>query len=191
MPYPLILLAFLLAHSTASISSSLDANFESYNDSSSYTLNLNIWKIAINKTSNSDYDYSQLEFTDSYNLADYKITSFVRLAEHSSQQDEHEQSFSIGTDYKSCNFSIGSRQDILGTALLIRPECRFKYSLDNYSIEHKYAYIYTKLSNYFSAKVKIFITDKVYLSLQHKSFHGIDNASYDWKLNTVSFGIEF
>jgi hypothetical protein len=166
----------------------IDANLSKYNGIDTYNINADFPHFNFQSVKTSKYAYELAELNKSIDFNQiFSLLGFARVMQHSTQSHKLEQTVSGGLRYKKCSVSVGVRDDILGKELLLRPSCTFK----TFNLQHKYSYIHTAVSNYFSAKLKLFLSEKIYLATTYKAFTGRRVDTYDWKLHTVSIGLGF
>lgn len=178
-----LVLAVLLVSASHSKAFSVAGNYKEFEGVQSYNLAVNYGIIDYEHIKSSKYFYQAVE-------ANYKHNNwlgYARLAEHSKSLTKAEQTVSVGYQLiEACSVSVGHREDITGSSLLIRPSCG--YRLDNLGV--KAAYIYTDNSNIYTLKVKYEVTDTIFIKYRLLKFDA-DNAVYSYTANAISFGVNF
>ena len=178
-----LILAVFLATAFHSKALSISGNFKEFNGVQSYNLAVNYGIIDYEYIQSSKYFYEALEANYKHN----KWLGYARLAEHSKSASKTEQTVSIGYQLiEVCNVSVGHREDVTGSSLLIRPACN--YSIGNLGV--KAAYIYTDNSNIYTLKLTYELTDTIFIKYKSLKFDA-DNAMYSYKANAISFGVKF
>ena len=82
--------------------------------------------------------------------------------------------------------SVGHREDVAGSSILIRPSCG--YGIENLGV--KGAYIYTNNSNIYTVKLTYELTDTIFIKYKLLKFEA-NNAVYSYTANAISFGVNF
>ena len=178
-----LVLAVLLLSTSHSKALNIAGNYKEFEDVQSYNLAVNYGIIDYEYIKSSKYFYEAVE-------ANYKHGNwlgYARLSEHSKSASKTEQTISIGYQFiAACSVSVGHREDIAGSSLLVRPACGYK--LGNLGI--KGAIIYTTNSNIYTVKITYKVTDTI--SIQYKSYlFDADNAVHSYAANVFSFGVNF
>lgn len=178
-----LLLAVLLATASHSKALSISGNYKEFEGIKSYNYAINYGIIDYEYIKSSKYFYESVE-------ANYKHNTwlgYARLAEHSKSARKAEQTISVGYQLiEACNVSVGHREDVTGSNLLVRPACSYK--LNNLAV--KIAHIYTDNSNIYTLKVMYEVTDTIFIKYKLLKFDA-DNASYSYAANVFSFGVNF
>lgn len=178
-----LVLAVLLLTASHSKALSISGNYKEFEGIKSYNYAINYGIIDYEYIKSSKYFYEALEANYAYN----NWLSYARLAEHSKSANKTEQTVSAGYQFiDACSVSVGYREDVTGSSLLVRPACG--YSIGNLSI--KGAYIYTVNSNIYTLKVKYEVTDTIFIKYKLLKFDA-DNAVYSYTANAISFGVNF
>jgi len=183
MMFKYLVLAVLLVTASHSKALSIAGNYKEFEGVQSYNLTVNYGIIDYEYVKSSKYFYEALEANHKHN----NWLVYARLAEHSKSLTKPEQTVSLGYQFiEACNVSVGHREDVTGSSLLIRPSCGYK--LGNLGI--KGAYIYTNNSNIYTVKVKYEVTDTIFIKYKLLKFDA-DNAIYSYAANVFSFGVNF
>jgi len=178
-----LILTMLLTSASHSKALSISGNYKEFEGIKSYNYSINHGVIDYEHIKSSRYFYEALEANHKHN----KWLGYARLAEHSKSLTKPEQTISLGYQFiKACNVSVGHREDITGSSLLLRPACGYK--LDNLGV--KGAYIYTDNSNIYTLKLKYEVTDAIFIKYKLLKFDA-DNAVYSYTANAISFGVNF
>lgn len=178
-----LLLAVFLTSASHSKALIISGNYKAFDGVQSYNYAINYGIIDYEYIKSSKYFYEAVEANYSYN----KWLGYARLAEHSKSANKTEHTVSIGYQFiDACNVSVGHREDIAGSSLLIRPSCNYK--LENLGI--KAAYIYTVNANIYTLKVKYEVTDTIFIKYKLLKFDA-DNVMHSYTANVVSFGVNF
>tara|TARA_R110002020_G_scaffold453502_1_gene668395 strand:- start:174 stop:725 length:552 start_codon:yes stop_codon:yes gene_type:complete len=178
-----LILAVLLTSASHSKALSISGNYKEFSGVQSYNYAINYGIINYDYIKSSKYFYEAVEINYTYN----KWLGYARLAEHSKSANKTEQTISVGYQFiDACNVSVGHREDITGSSLLLRPTCGYK--LDNLGI--KAAYIYTDNSNIYTLKVKYEVTGVIFIKYKLLKFDA-DDAVYSYTANAISFGVNF
>ncbi len=178
-----LVLAVLLVTASHSKALSISGNYKEFEDVQSYNLAVNYSIIDYEYIQSSKYWYEAVEANHKHN----NWLGYARLAEHSKSANKAEQTISAGYQFiDACSVSVGHREDVTGSSLLIRPACN--YSIGNLGI--KAAYIYTDNSNIYTVKVKYELTDAIFIKYKLLKFDA-DNAFYSYTANVFSFGVNF
>ena len=176
-----LIVAVLLLSASHSKALSIAGNYKEFEGVQSYNLAVNHGIIDYEYIQSSKYFYEAVEANYSYD----NWLSYARLAEHSKSATKTEQTISVGYQFiDACNISVGYREDVAGSSLLMRPACSYK--LENIGI--KAAYIYTSNSNIYTLKVKYKVTDTIFIKYRLLKFDA-DNAMYSYTANAFSFGV--
>lgn len=183
MMFKYLLLAVLLLSASHSKALSISGNYKEFEGIKSYNYAINYGIINYEYIQSSKYFYEALEA----NYTNNNWLAYARLAEHSKSANKTEQTISVGYQFiEACSVSVGFRDDITGSSLLLRPACSYK--LNNLGI--KGAYIYTDSSNIYTVKATYEITDTIFIKYKLLKFDA-DNAVYSYKANAISFGVKF
>ncbi len=183
MMFKYFLLAVLLLSAAYSKALSISGNYKAFEDVKSYNYAVNYSIIDYEYIKSSKYFYQALEANHKHN----DWLGYARLAEHSKSLTKPEQTISIGYQFiDACNVSVGHREDITGSSLLVRPACGYK--LDNLAV--KIAYIYTANSNIYTLKVAYELTNTIFIKYKLLKFDA-NNAVYSYAANVLSFGVKF
>ena len=175
--------AVLLVAASHSKALSISGNFKEFDGVQSYNLAVSYSIIDYEYIQSSKYFYEAVEANYAYN----KWLGYIRLAEHSKSARKIEQTISIGYQLiDACSVSVGHREDVTGSNLLVRPACSYK--LNNLAV--KIAHIYTDNSNIYTLKVMYEVTDTIFIKYKLLKFDA-DNASYSYAANVFSFGVNF
>ena len=178
-----LILAVLLLSASHSKALSISGNYKEFDGVPSYNFAVSYSIIDYEYIQSSKYFYEAVEANYAYN----KWLGYIRLAEHSKSARKTEQTISIGYQLiDACSVSVGHREDITGSSLLVRPACG--YNIGNLGI--KGAYIYTANSNIYTLKVKYELTDTIFIKYKLLKFDA-DNAVYSYAANVFSFGVNF
>ncbi len=178
-----LVLAVLLLSASYSKALSISGNYKEFEGVQSYNLAVNYSIIDYEYIQSSKYWYEAVEANHKHN----NWLGYARLAEHSKSANKAEQTISAGYQFiDACSVSVGHREDVTGSSLLIRPACN--YSIGNLGI--KAAYIYTDNSNIYTVKVKYELTDAIFIKYKLLKFDA-DNAFYSYTANVFSFGVNF
>lgn len=178
-----LVLAVLLLPASHSKALSISSNYKEFEGIKSYNYAINYGIIDYEYIKSSKYFYEAVEANHKYN----NWLGYIRLAEHSKSLHKPEQTISAGYQLiEACSVSVGHREDISGSSLLIRPACG--YSIGNLGI--KGAYIYTDNSNIYTLKVMYELTDTIFIKYKLLKFDA-DNAVYSYTANVFSFGVKF
>jgi len=178
-----LVLAVLLVTASHSKALSISGNYKEFEGIKSYNYAINYGIITYEYIKSSSYFYETLEA----NYTNNNWLGYARLAEHSKSANKTEQTISVGYQLiEVCSVSVGYREDVTGSSLLIRPACGYK--LNNLGI--KAAYIYTDNSNIYTLKVKYELTDTIFIQYKLLKFDA-DNAIHRYAVNTFSFGVNF
>ena len=183
MMFKYLVLAVLLVTASHSKALSISGNYKEFEGIKSYNYAINYGIINYEYIQSSKYFYEAVEA----NYTNNNWLGYIRLAEHSKSARKTEQTVSAGYQFiDACNVSVGHREDVTGSSLLIRPACGYK--LGNLSI--KGAYIYTDNSNIYTLKLTYELTDTIFIKYKSLKFDA-DNAMYSYKANAISFGVKF
>jgi hypothetical protein len=178
-----LVLAVLLVSASSSKALSISGNYKEFEGVKSYNYTINYSILDYEYIKSSKYYYEALEANYSYD----NWLGYARLAEHSKSANKTEQTVSLGYQFiEACSLSVGYREDITGSSLLLRPSCSYK--LANLGI--KAAYIYTDNSNIYTLKLKYEITDTIFIKYKLLKFDA-NNAVYNYTANAISFGVNF
>jgi len=178
-----LILAVLLLSASHSEALSISGNYKEFDSVQSYNLAIKYSIINYEYIKSSKYFYEAVEANYKHN----KWLAYARLAEHSKSANKAEQTISVGYQFiDACSVSVGYREDVTGSSLLLRPACNYK--LDNLGV--KAAYIYTDNSNIYTLKVKYEVTNTIFIKYKLLKFDA-DNAVYSYTANAISFGVNF
>ena len=183
MMFKYLILAVLLVSASHSKALSISGNYKEFEGVQSYNLAINYSILDYEYIKSSKYFYEAVEANYSYN----KWLGYARLAEHSKSANKAEQTVSLGYQFiDACSVSVGYRDDVAGSSLLIRPACGYK--LDNLGVTA--AYIYTDNSKMYTLKLTYEVTDTIFIKYKLLKFDA-DNAIYSYTTNVISFGVNF
>ena len=183
MMFKYLLLAVLLVSASHSKALSISGNYKEFDGVQSYNYAINYGIIEYEYIKSSKYFYEAVEANHKHN----KWLGYARLAKHSKSANKTEQTISVGYQFiEACNVSVGHREDVTGSSLLLRPSCGYK--LDNLGV--KTSYIYTDNSNIYTLKIKYELTDTIFIRYKLLKFDA-DNAVYSYSANAISFGVNF
>jgi hypothetical protein len=178
-----LVLAVLLLSASHSKALSIAGNYKEFNGVQSYNLAVNYSIIDYEYIQSSSYFYEALEANYQHN----NWLGYMRLAHHSKSLYKPEQTISAGYQFiEACSVSVGHREDVTGSSLLIRPSCSYK--LKNIAV--KIAHIYTNHSNIYTLKIKYEVTDTIFIKYKLLKFDA-DNAVHSYAANVFSFGVNF
>jgi len=178
-----LLLAVLLLPVSHSKALSIAGNYKEFESVKSYNLAVNYGIIDYEYIHSSKYFYEAVEANHKYN----NWLGYIRLAHHSKSLTKPEQTISVGYQLiEACSVSVGYREDITGSSLLLRPACG--YNIGNLGI--KGAYIYTDNSNIYTVKLTYEVTDTIFIKYKLLKFDA-DNVIHSYAANVFSFGVNF